>query len=110
MAVAKENIKRTRGDTKDMLLYLKKDGIPFPMVSFAAILSVSIDSAPTEAVYVFQSVAIVDGVLGTLTFPFTVDDVDYLGDFYYDVQVTDDLGKISTVLKGKLTFEQDITK
>jgi len=104
------DIKRYRGDTKDLVLILTKNKDVFPLTGCTATMSVAETKEPTGDDYTFQSVATIDIPLGTLTFPFTVEDADNLGDFYYDVELVDALGKISTILKAKLKFTQDITK
>ena len=45
-----------------------------------------------------------------LTFPFVTGDANLVGDYYYDVQLTDSAGQTSTIRKGKIIFAQDITK
>jgi hypothetical protein len=65
---------------------------------------------PIEDNCTFKSTAAVDAAVGTMTFPFTTEDVDQVGDFYYDVQLADGAAKNSTIRKGKMVFAQDITK
>jgi hypothetical protein len=74
------------------------------------VLGVNSEENPTEDNCAFKTTAAVDAVAGTLTFPFVAEDVDRVGDFYYDVQLTDGAGKTSTIRKGKIVFVQDITK
>jgi len=33
-----------------------------------------------------------------------------VGDYYYDIQLTDGADKINTIRRGKMAFSQDITK
>ncbi|MDA3807264.1 MAG: BppU family phage baseplate upper protein [Thiomicrorhabdus sp.] len=102
---------RARGDTKDLVLKCTDDaGTIVPLTACTAVMSVSAEKAPTGNTYVFQSIAAVDEAGGILTFPFIEEEMDVLGKTYYDVQVTDADSKISTILKGVLTFVQDITK
>jgi len=110
MSVPIKNVKRPRGDTKDFVLVLSKNGTVYPLTGCSAKLSVNSKKNPTTNDYLFQSVATVDVPNGTLTFPFSAGDVDHIGEYYYDVEIIDGLGKISTILKGKWTYEQDITK
>ncbi len=104
------DIKRYRGDTKDLILILSQNSEVFPLAGCSATLSVATTKEPTGNTYILQSTAIVDNVAGTLTFPFTVENANNLGDFFYDVELVDALGKISTILKAKMKFTQDITK
>ena len=53
-------------------------------------------------IYTLQSVAVVVVAEGTLTFPFTTDDADRVGDD--DVELIDGAGKISTIRKGEMVF------
>ena len=39
-----------------------------------------------------------------------VEDVDRVGDFYYDIQLIDGVGKTSTIHKWNIISTQDITK
>ena len=108
--MARTDINRFRGDTKDLVLRLTQDKQAFDLTGFSAVLSVSSDENPTTADYEFQSSAVVNATEGLLTFPFVAGDVDLVGDFYYDIQLTDSAGKISTIRKGKMVFTQDISK
>ena len=108
--MARTDINRYRGDTKDLVLKLTQDKAIFPLTDFSAVLGVNIEENPTEDNCVFKSTAAVDAAAGTLTFPFSVEDADRVGDFYYDIQLIDGVGKTSTIRKGKMVFAQDITK
>jgi hypothetical protein len=108
--MARTDINRYRGDTKDLVMRLTQNKEVFPLTDFGAKLSVSVDENPTAGTYVLQADAVVDVAGGTLTFPFPTDKVDLLGDHYYDVQLTDGAGKTNTIRKGKMVFAQDITK
>ena len=108
--MARTDINRYRGDTKDLVMKLTQDKAIFPLTDFSAVLGVNSEENPIEDNCAFKAIATIDAVAGTLTFPFTEEDVDRVGDFYYDVQLTDGAGKISTIRKGKIVFAQDITK
>ena len=108
--MARTDINRYRGDTKNLVLKLTQDKQLFDLTGFSAVLSVSAEESPTTADYEFQSNADVNAVEGLLTFPFVAGDVDLVGDYFYDVQLADGAGKTSTIRKGKIVFAQDITK
>ena len=109
--MATTTINRFRGDTKDLVLFLTdKDDEIFDITGATATFSVSEDKDPSTANYKFQSSATIDIAAGSLTFEFTDIQVDLVGNFFYDVQLLDVAGKKSTILKGKIKFEQDITK
>ena len=80
------------------------------MTDFSAVLGVNVEENPTEGNCAFKATATVDSVEGTLTFPFAAEDIDLVGDFYYNIQLTDGAVKTSTIHKGKILFAQDITK
>jgi len=65
---------------------------------------VSGDDNPETVDYEFQSNAVVNTVNGSLVFPFVPDDVDLVGNYYYNIQLTDGTGKISTIRKGQMVF------
>jgi Rieske Fe-S protein len=47
---------------------------------------------------------------GKVSFTPTLAQVDRVGMFYYDVQMTDSFGQVVTLVKGVYSFSQDITK
>ena len=108
--MARTDINRYRGDTKDLVMKLTQNKEIFPLTNFSAVLGVNSEENPTEDNCAFKATAAVDATAGTLTFPFAVEDIDRVGEFYYDVQLTDGIGKTSTIRKGKMIFAQDITK
>ena len=108
--MARTDINRYRGDTKDLVLKLTQDKQVFDLTDFSAVMGVNIEENPTEDNCAFKATAVVDTAVGTLIFPFAAEDVDRVGEFYYDVQLTDGAGKTSTIRKGKMVFSQDITK
>jgi len=108
--MARTDINRFRGDTKDLVLKLTQNKQVFDLTGFSAVLGVNSEENPIEDNCAFKTIASVDAAAGTLTFPFSVEDADRVGDFYYDIQMTDGAGKISTIRKGKVVFVQDITK
>ncbi len=108
--MARTDINRYRGDTKNLILKLTQNKQVFDLTGFSAKLSVSAEEEPIGSVYAFQLTATIDSVNGTLTFQIAEENVDLIGDFYYDIELTDGAGKTSTIRKGKMVFAQDITK
>jgi hypothetical protein len=47
---------------------------------------------------------------GEATFAFTALEADLVGTYWYDIQLTDSSGKVFTLAKGRLLYQQDITK
>lgn len=102
---------RRRGDTKPFRFTVTNElnaGVDFS--GYTMKLTADSNRAPVDSSsQVFQ----VDGVsneLGLLEFFPTVNDVDLIGTVYYDVQITDPAGTITTLSTGKVKFVQDITK
>ena len=108
--MARTDINRYRSDTKDLVLKLTQNKEIFSLTDFSAVLSVNIEENPTEDNCAFKATATVDAATGTLTFPFAGEDIDRVGDFYYEVQLTYGAGKTNTIRRGKMVFAQDITK
>lgn len=108
--VAKVAITRFRGDTDPFVFNLTKDGSPVNLTGSTFKLSVSTQQSPETPSYTFQ----IDGVVsspcpGRVTFTPTLPDVDIVGSFYYDIQMT--TGTIvKTIVTGGLQMVQDITK
>jgi hypothetical protein len=53
---------------------------------------------------------IVDAANGVVEFSPTLDQANRVGYFYFDVQMTDSYGKVSTLVTGTYVYKQDITK
>jgi hypothetical protein len=47
---------------------------------------------------------------GGWEFTFTAAEADFFGFYWYDIQLTDKVGKVFTLAKGHLLYRQDITK
>jgi len=106
------NLERTRGDTWPIKfnLFSKKTNRKLPITGNTFVLSVSTEQEPTGSTYVFQSNAIIlDDLAGEISFPISSSDSDQLGKHYYDVEMTAGT-EVTTILKGAITFLQDITK
>ena len=108
--MTKVNITRFRGDTDPIVFNISKAGKPVDLTGSTFILSVSTESAPTLPSYTFQITGVSASPLtGKVTFTPLVEQVDLLGTFSYDMQMTTGLA-IKTVVSGKIIFNQDITK
>lgn len=108
------HIKYTRGDTRPILFQLFDPGTgePEDITGYSFLLTVdTLQNPPDATTQVVQLTgAIVTAVSGIFAFTPTALESDLLGAHYYDLQVTDDLGGIDTVEKGRISFRQDITK
>jgi len=117
------DVERRRGDTKTFSIRLKdSSGNALDVSGYTALLTINtsktpdIDSSPQVGVQVFQAVGVAasspgtDGVLSFLMAQFAGSPYVDVGNYFYDVQVTDSVGEIFTPLIGKFTVKQDITK
>lgn len=104
-------IKRYRGDTHPIAVNITTRAGAVDITGWSLTFSVSAEPTPAAADYVFQLTGTIDSATaGTAHFDLTEAQADLVGDYYYDIQVTDAGGKKRTVKKGKITFMQDINK
>jgi hypothetical protein len=107
------NLDRSRGDSVPIEFILYEDrGLTeaIDLTGDTFLLSVSSEEYPTTASYEFQSIgAVATPFSGLVSFPVSESNADRTGDYYYDVQrITGGLKR--TIIKGIITFNQDITK
>ena len=105
---------RTRGDTHvdEFAITSKKTGAVVDITGASFLLTLSYVSSPyNSAKQIYQLTGtITDAENGVVEFAPSAVQADIVGTFYYDVQMTDALGKIRTIEKGVYTYTQDITK
>jgi hypothetical protein len=109
-------IERYRGDTKGFTITVRDGkGNRIDIDQCALKISVSAIEEPTtelEASYVLQ----LDGVIiepstqGEFDIVFLDADVDFVGDYFFDVEFTDANSKVATIEKDTWTMKQDISK
>lgn len=106
------DIERKRGDTYPIEIVVNADGAPLNVTGTSLILTVDPEKAPlTAAANLFQLNGVVtDGPNGRVAFTPTPVQMDHVGKFYFDIQMTDGTGAKRTVAEGKFIFTQDITK
>lgn len=107
------NIYRYRGDTyPDLFTITDSDGSTLDITGHTFLLSLDRLRAPLNtSTRLYQLTGtIVDGPTGQVSFAPTAQQASIVGNFYYDLQMTDDLGDIKTVQTGIYSFTQDITK
>lgn len=106
-------LERVRGDTKPLRVKLTTDGAPIDVASWSGRWTISTEKDPIGTA---NQQAQISGAPATPTTDGIIEfapallDVDLVGSFYYDVEVTDAAGKVLTILKGKVKFLQDISK
>lgn len=102
-----------RGDTFELIVNVKSNGVAFDMTGYTPVLSAMI--VPTETTADIQlygaDVDTSKAGEGTLTFTFSPSDTENetAGDYYYDIQITKD-STIYTIIKSTLELIQDVTK
>ena len=106
-----DHIKRYRGDTYPIAIVVSTRAGAVDITGWSLTLSVAPDPAPATAAYTFQAAGTIDSAAaGTAHFDFTAEQVDLVGEYHYDIQITDAAGKKRTIKKGRMTFMQDINK
>lgn len=106
-----QDLIRTRGDTKPFRWTVNDNtGAGQDLDGYTFKMTIASEKNPVdETTKIFSMTGSNDGV-GALSFTPLVADVDLLGTYYYDVQMTDPDTLIYTLAKGKIKFNQDITK
>lgn len=112
--IAEINLIRARGDTTGDVFEVKdKDEAALDITGYSFLLTVNTSKTPTDITNQRYSLTgnITDAVSGVVEFaPDAVEADQAPGTYYYDIQMTDLGGKISTKVKGKYKYIQDITK
>jgi hypothetical protein len=106
------DIERKRGDTWPIEITVNADSVPLDVTGTSFILTVDPSKAPTSnTTNLFQLNGVVtNGPNGRVAFTPTPSQVDRVGKFFYDIQMTDGTGAKRTVAEGKFILTQDITK
>ena len=112
--VPEYEICRTRGDTKAELFQLKVNGVAVDISGDSFMLTVDPAPDPPDNTTKLFDIAgvLVTPASGIFSFAPSTIQPTTPGDYYYDIQWTDssDSSRVKTILKGKYTVEQDITK
>lgn len=107
-------INRFRGDTVPDVFFVKNaTGQAIDISGYSFKLSLNPSKAPVDALaQIYQLVGtIVDGPAGKVTFaPTLLQSNQAPGKYYYDVQMVDAGGLITTIALDSYTYHQDITK
>lgn len=107
-------ITRTRGDTyPDQITVLSQaTGEPINITGYSFALTVDANSDPVSSATNLYSLVgvIIDGPNGVVEFSPSAVQADLVGEYFYDIQMTDTNGKKRTIVKGRYVYEQDVTK
>lgn len=108
------DVEYTRGDSVPIAFVLTDDtGTAVDITSWSFVMTVDPDSEPPDNTTLVMQVSgtITDAVNGAFEFAPTTVESDFEPDqYYYDIQATDAGGDKDTIVKGKFTLLQDITK
>jgi len=105
-------ITRQRGDTvPDQRTITDANGDPVDITGYAYLLTINSERDPDDATQqITQSTGVlVDPGNGVVQFPWTTFNIEP-SIYWFDIQQTDDQGKIKTIEKDVYFVEQDITK
>jgi hypothetical protein len=108
------DIERPRGDTyaDEFVIKSKSTGLPINITGYTFVMTVDPEQYPEDSSNNLYSLngTILDAPNGRVEFAPTVTQANQVGKFFYDVQMVDGAGRKRTVLRGKYTYKQDITK
>jgi len=108
------DITRFRGDTAaDRISVQDTAGVAIDVTGFSFILSVnSLERPPTNSTELYTLAGtILDAAGGVVEFVPTVGNADQKpATYFFDIQMTDDIGRIKTIDSGKYIYVQDKTK
>lgn len=106
------DITRKRGDTYPIVFTVSVNGVPADITGCTFLLTVDPSKAPLDnTANICQIVGVITNPTGGIvSFSPSPANVNFVGKYYYDIQITDALGKIRTLVMAKFTLVQDITK
>lgn len=105
-------IRRIKGDTYPLdITILDVSGNPFPLTGCTVFFTVkrNIQDTDAQALISKNITSYTDPVNGQASIPLLASDVDYSGDFYYDVKVKNSGGVITSAFKDKFCLVEHIT-
>lgn len=108
------DIERTRGDTAaDLLTVQNANGTVRNITGFSFVLTVNtLQNPPDVSTQLYALTGtILDAPNGEVEFVPTAGQADQkAATYYYDIQMTDNVGRIKTIADGKYTYKQDKSK
>lgn len=107
-------INRFRGDTAADVFFIKNSaGVIVNITGYSFKLSLNANKAPTDELTLLYKLVgtLVDAPNGKVSFAPTALQADQVpGKYYYDVQMVDSAGAITTIALDAYIYHQDITK
>lgn len=104
-------IDRKRGDTEETIISIKENKKLKDITGHSFVLSVNKLKSPVLDDYLFTIEGrIINASEGKLAFDFDETNSDFVGSFYFDIEMTKPDGKIRTIAEGDINFTQDISK
>lgn len=102
----------TRGDTFSLRYTVKSGGAPVDITGWTFRLTTDPSEAPPDdANNYFQVVGVVEnGPAGIVRFDWTAAETGVVRDTFYDIQSVDPDGKVRTIARGQMNWDQDTTK
>jgi len=102
-----------RGDSYSKTVTITSAGSPVNLLGCSAVLTVaSIENPPDDTTKLFSLNGVISATptTGEVSFTPTSSNNNVIGNYFYDVQITDGSGNVRTPIKSTYTITQDITK
>lgn len=105
-------IERKRGDTEELIINLKTNKKPRDITGCSFKLTVNKEQSPinTNNQIIQLNAIIVDSEKGSIMFEFDEENTNYIGQYFFDIEMTKPNGKTRTIAEGYFVFTQDISK
>lgn len=108
------DLTRRRGDSyaDEFIIKDRDTGLAIDITGCTFVMTVDPAKEPSDALNNLFTVSgtILDAVNGRVEFAPTATQTDHVGQFYYDIQMTDGAGRKRTVVLAKYKLTQDISK
>lgn len=104
---------RKRGDTfADEIAVTDSAGTAINLTGYTFAMTIDPSPSPVDASGNIYSVSgtITDAASGLVEFAPSAVQTDIVGQYFYDIQMTDAAGRLRTIQSGTYNFTQDITK
>ena len=105
-------IERKRGDTESLVMDLMSNKLPRDITDHSFKLTVNKEMSPidTKSQLFALDAKIIDKLKGKIAFEFSKETANFVGQFYFDIEMTKPDSTTRTIAEGQFIFTQDITK